>query len=90
MEYCQSCQYSFNTPDAYEKLILDVIKGDSTRFTRWDELALSWYFIDSIDKKSVPLIRYKDASEGPQEADLLLKREGRTWWFKEKIKRGES
>ncbi|SHE29156.1 glucose-6-phosphate dehydrogenase [Alkalibacter saccharofermentans] len=90
MEYCQSCQYSFNTPDAYEKLILDVIKGDSTRFTRWDELALSWYFIDSIDKKSVPLVSYKDESEGPQEADLLLKRDDRTWWFKEKIKRGES
>jgi glucose-6-phosphate 1-dehydrogenase len=86
MEYCQSCQYSFNTPDAYEKLILDVIKGDSTRFTRWDELALSWYFIDSIDKESVTFASYKDESQGPKEADLLLNRDGRKWWFREKLR----
>lgn len=86
MEYCQSCQYSFNTPDAYEKLLLDVIKGDSTRFTRWDELALSWYFIDSIDKESVTFASYKDESQGPKEADLLLNRDGRKWWFREKLR----
>ncbi|MBF7095736.1 glucose-6-phosphate dehydrogenase [Alkalibacter mobilis] len=90
MEYCQSCQNNFNTPDAYEKLLLDVMKGDSTRFTRWDELALSWYFIDSINKKLVPLYHYGDNSCGPTQACILLKKDDRKWWHLNKMKRGET
>lgn len=87
MEYCQSCQNSFNTPDAYEKLILDVIVGDSTRFTRWDELALSWYYIDSIHMDKVPFPSYPQESYGPQEAMNLLEKDGRHWWYTTPLKR---
>lgn len=87
MEYCQSCQNSFNTPDAYEKLILDVIVGDSTRFTRWDELALSWYYIDSIHMDKVPCPSYMQDSYGPKEAMDLLEKDGRHWWYMTPLKR---
>ena len=39
MEFCQSCQIGINTPEAYELLIYDAARGDSTYFTRWDEVA---------------------------------------------------
>ncbi|QSX08628.1 glucose-6-phosphate dehydrogenase [Alkalibacter rhizosphaerae] len=87
MEYCQSCQNNFNTPDAYEKLLLDVIHGDSTRFTRWDELALTWYFIDSIHLDQVPLCEYEDLGRGPWEAHELLERDQRKWWHVETHKK---
>src|SRR5690606_24192630 len=48
MDFCQSCQVGINTPEAYERLLYDVFKGDSTYFTRWDEVSLAWQFIDHI------------------------------------------
>lgn len=83
MEYCQSCQYNYNSPDSYEKLLRDVMLGDSTRFTRWDELALSWYFIDSIKQELSDLKIYSDCSHGPVEADSLLMKDGRKWWHRD-------
>lgn len=83
MEYCQSCQYNFNTPDSYEKLLLDVMVGDSTRFTRWDELQLSWQITDQIAeycREHQLLELYEDNSCGPQGAIELLKTDGRRWW----------
>lgn len=82
MEYCQSCKNSYNSPDAYEKLLLDVMRGDSTRFTRWDELALSWHFIDSIHKSQVPRYTYPQGETGPKQAEELLKRDNRKWWHR--------
>jgi tripartite-type tricarboxylate transporter receptor subunit TctC len=48
MEFCQSCQIGLNTPEAYERLIHDAVRGDSTYFTRWDEVAQAWEFVDKI------------------------------------------
>jgi glucose-6-phosphate 1-dehydrogenase len=83
MEYCQSCQYNFNTPDSYEKLLLDVMLGDSTRFTRWDELELSWKLTDEIAaycRTEVHLDTYEDNTCGPESAVEMLTRDGRRWW----------
>ncbi|NLW12267.1 MAG: hypothetical protein GX028_09660, partial [Clostridiaceae bacterium] len=83
MEYCQSCQYNFNTPDSYEKLLLDVMRGDSTRFTRWDELQLSWQLTDEIAeycRENQVLELYDDNSCGPQAAVKMLRSDGRRWW----------
>ena len=83
MEYCQSCQYNFNTPDSYEKLLMDVTIGDSTRFTRWDELQLSWQLTDEIAeycRKNNVLESYADHSCGPQAAVDLISQDGRRWW----------
>ncbi len=48
MDFCQSCQIGYNTAEAYERLLLDAMRGDKTLFTRWDEAANSWEFIDTI------------------------------------------
>ena len=48
-----------NTPEAYEKLLYDSLRGDATNFTHWDEVALSWSFVDNISavwENNVPLI----------------------------------
>ena len=37
-----------NSPEAYEKLLFDSMRGDATNFTHWDEVALSWKFVDTI------------------------------------------
>ncbi|MBE3556276.1 MAG: glucose-6-phosphate dehydrogenase [Firmicutes bacterium] len=84
LDYCQNCDPLVNTPQAYETLILDVLQGDPTRFTRWDEAALSWSLIDTIEEAwqaQTPFYpNYAAGSLGPAEADLLLESGGRRWW----------
>jgi len=48
LDYCHKCQAIGNLPEAYEKLLMDIAKGDSTLFPRWDEIENSWQFIDRI------------------------------------------
>lgn len=84
MDFCQSCQVGFNTPEAYERLLSDAIRGDSTFFTRWEEVSLAWRFIDSIKKQwnrdDRDLIFYEAGSWGPEEASSLLANDGFKWW----------
>ncbi len=84
MDFCQKCEISNNSPEAYEKLLLDVMKGDSTLFTRWDEVEYSWKFVDAIAEawanKIPDFPNYQPGTWGPKEADELLKRDQRTWW----------
>jgi len=73
-----------NTPEAYEKLLYDCMMGDSTNFTHWEEVALSWKFVDPISETwkdlqpSFP--NYESGSMGPKEADELLQFDGHSWW----------
>ena len=48
LEYCANCEAVGNMSEAYEKLLLDITEGHKTLFTRWDEIELSWQFIDQI------------------------------------------
>ncbi|MFC5402999.1 glucose-6-phosphate dehydrogenase [Cohnella soli] len=84
MEFCQSCQVGLNTPEAYERLIFDAVRGDHTYFTRWDELAVAWKLIDPIAaawrQEPEGLQFYPAGSWGPEKADRLLAREGYFWW----------
>ncbi len=84
MEFCQSCQVGINTPEAYERLLLDVVRGDSTYFSRWDEVALAWEFIDPIAKAwaqaADDLKHYPAGSWGPEAAAQLLGEDGFHWW----------
>ncbi|MBS4209674.1 glucose-6-phosphate dehydrogenase [Bacillus sp. FJAT-50079] len=73
-----------NTPEAYEKLLHDCLRGDATNFTHWDEVALSWSLVDKIsqvwesEKANFP--NYAAGSMGPKEADELLAKDGFHWW----------
>ncbi|MCY9660737.1 glucose-6-phosphate dehydrogenase [Paenibacillus chondroitinus] len=84
MDFCQSCQIGINTPEAYERLLYDAARGDSTYFTRWDEVALAWSYVDRIaaawNEKTDDLKEYPAGSWGPEEATRLLTDDGFKWW----------
>ncbi|GAA0396131.1 glucose-6-phosphate dehydrogenase [Paenibacillus motobuensis] len=84
MEFCQSCQVGINSPEAYERLIYDAANGDSTYFTRWDEVAAAWSFVDRIAsawaKNPSDIQMYPAGSWGPEQADELLALDGFHWW----------
>ncbi|XP_053993596.1 glucose-6-phosphate 1-dehydrogenase-like [Hylaeus volcanicus] len=67
-------------PDAYEKLILDVIKGDQQNFVRTDELLESWRILTPclhyLEQKKIRPIPYPARSRGPQEAYNLIVKKG--------------
>ncbi len=73
-----------NTPEAYEKLIHDCLLGDATNFAHWDEVALSWNFVDSISEtwaaNKILSPNYESGSMGPKESDDLLAKDGLHWW----------
>lgn len=77
------------SPEAYEKLILDGLNGDRTHFAHWEEVSNSWKYVDSIreawDKDSENPAKYEAGTMGPEEADKLLGRLGHQWvWNPEK------
>jgi glucose-6-phosphate 1-dehydrogenase len=71
-------------PEAYERLLLDVLKGDASLFTRSDSIELSWQLIDPIiegweSKSAPPLYFYESGTWGPSEADELISHDGYHW-----------
>jgi glucose-6-phosphate 1-dehydrogenase len=71
-------------PDAYERLLLDALKGDASLFARADEIELAWKLIDPVvalwgGDDAPPLAFYESGSWGPSEAARLLARDGRAW-----------
>ena len=84
LDYCQSCKYVNDSPEAYERLLLEAIRNNSSLFTRWDELEHSWKFIESIEKGFENNIsnypNYAAGTSGPEGAIDLIKRDGRQWW----------
>ena len=83
LDFCQNCEVGEVSPDAYERLLLDVMEGDSTLFTRWDEVEYSWKFVDGIaeawkNEKRGPSF-YPAGTWGPREADELIEKDRRKW-----------
>lgn len=71
-------------PEAYERLLLDVIKGDASLFTRSDAIELSWRLVDPIiqgweSPNAPPLYFYESGTWGPSEADRLIAHNGYHW-----------
>jgi glucose-6-phosphate 1-dehydrogenase len=71
-------------PDAYEHLLLDVMDGDASLFTRADEIELAWNVVDPIVQRweadDQPFVQtYEPGTEGPPEADALLRQSGLSW-----------
>lgn len=84
LDYCQSCRCLNDSPEAYERLILEAIRNNSSLFTRWDELQYSWEFIESIEKQYGNNIstypNYPAGTSGPRGAIDLIEKDGRQWW----------
>jgi glucose-6-phosphate 1-dehydrogenase len=85
MDFHYGTSFGKASPEAYERLLLDAMSGDATLFARRDEVEEAWAFIDVIEnawaaKENAPeLFTYPAGSWGPEQADELLAREGRTW-----------
>jgi glucose-6-phosphate 1-dehydrogenase len=72
-----------DVPDAYERLIMDVIRGNQTLFMRGDEVEAAWAWTDPIiegwTRRGDRPAQYEPGSSGPEEALMLLHRDGRRW-----------
>ena len=84
MDFLYKSGFDHYLPEAYERLIVDALIGESTLFTRSDEVEQAWRLVDSLrglwtkqQVRDLPL--YACGSMGPIEADLLLEKEGRYW-----------
>ncbi len=84
MDFHYGTSFGRPSPEAYERLLLDAMSGDATLFARRDEVEEAWSFIDTIEngwaaKDAASLTFYPAGSWGPEEADELLARDGRSW-----------
>jgi glucose-6-phosphate 1-dehydrogenase len=82
MDFGYGHAFTEASPEAYERLILDVLLGDPPLFPRHQEVELSWKILDPIEEywttQGQP-DQYKPGTWGPASADELLARDGRTW-----------
>lgn len=83
MDFRYGTAFAAPPPEAYERLLLDVMLGDPSLFTRTDEVDNSWRFVDQIlgawDRGVSPPATYPAGTWGPPEADALIERDGFTW-----------
>jgi glucose-6-phosphate 1-dehydrogenase len=84
MDFDYQAAFGAEPPEAYERLLVDAMKGDATLFARGDWVDLSWELLEPVlqawakgDPRKFP--NYEAGTWGPGEADTLLEREGRTW-----------
>jgi glucose-6-phosphate 1-dehydrogenase len=82
MEFLYGTSFLSQSPEAYERLITDAMRGDATLFTRNDEVEAQWRICDPIVKfwasTKDGTAHYEAGSQGPEEAERLL-REGHGW-----------
>ncbi|MDQ4213313.1 glucose-6-phosphate dehydrogenase [Microbacterium capsulatum] len=83
MDFGYGHAFTEASPEAYERLILDVLLGDPPLFPRHEEVELSWKILDPVERfwadEGGPLEQYAPGSWGPASADALLARDGRVW-----------
>lgn len=84
MDFCQSSYVNrLNTPEAYERLLKACIEGNKSWFSQWDQIELSWNYIDKLVElykwEHLPVFKYDQGTTGPAQADELLKQFGDKW-----------
>jgi glucose-6-phosphate 1-dehydrogenase len=83
MEFSYGESFPEESPEAYERLLLDALVGDPTLFIRADEVRQCWRIVDPVIQHwaddPAPIPAYEAASWGPTEADRLMARDGRAW-----------
>jgi glucose-6-phosphate 1-dehydrogenase len=86
MDFAYGGSFTEASPEAYERLILDVLLGDPPLFPRHEEVELSWRILDPIlehwarqDARGGGPEAYPSGTWGPASADKMLTRDGRTW-----------
>ena len=75
-----------HSPDAYEHLLLDVIRNNPTLFMRRDEVEAAWIWADKIldgwEKQNITVKSYMAGTDGPSASVALIERDGRSWYEK--------
>ena len=70
-------------PDAYERLLMDVVRGNPTLFMRTDEVEAAWIWTESIlhgwEKTNQPALAYTAGISGPAQAFDMIAQDGNTW-----------
>jgi glucose-6-phosphate 1-dehydrogenase len=87
MDFVYGGAFTESSPEAYERLILDVLLGDPPLFPRHEEVELSWKILDPIldhwaredERGKGRLEQYESGTWGPASADEMLARDGRVW-----------
>jgi glucose-6-phosphate 1-dehydrogenase len=82
MDFAYGESFTENSPEAYERLLLDVLIGDPPLFPRHQEVELSWEVLDPVEEfwaEHGKPEQYPAGSTGPASADALLARNGRAW-----------
>lgn len=83
MDFLYGETFTRETPEAYERLILDALRGDATLFTRADEVEQAWRIVDPVigawKENEVPLEPYVAGTPGPDSAEALIRADGRKW-----------
>jgi glucose-6-phosphate 1-dehydrogenase len=76
--------FGLRYPDAYERLLMEVLRGSPALFMRRDEVDAAWKFIDSIiegwEAANQKVETYVAGSWGPTASSMLLDRDGRAWY----------
>lgn len=71
-------------PDAYERLLMAVVRGDLALFMRRDEVEAAWRWVDGIlaawNEDRTPAYPYAAGTDGPAQAAMMLDRDGREWF----------
>jgi glucose-6-phosphate 1-dehydrogenase len=82
MDFLYGAAFTEGSPEAYERLILDVLLGDATLFPRNEEVEASWKVIDPLEAfwaEGGQPDDYRAGEWGPKAADEMLARDGRAW-----------
>jgi glucose-6-phosphate 1-dehydrogenase len=83
MDFSYDGTFREESPEAYERLLLDALIGDATLFIRSDEVEQCWRIVDPIIERwadeTRPIPTYEAASWGPTDAERLIERSGRAW-----------
>ncbi|MBB4794953.1 glucose-6-phosphate dehydrogenase [Streptomyces nodosus] len=82
MDFAYGESFTESSPEAYERLILDVLLGDANLFPRTEEVEESWRILDPIEEywaSHGKPAQYPAGTWGPEEADEMLARDGRSW-----------
>jgi len=84
MDFHYRSSFNQELPEAYERLLLDAMRGDASLFARSDEIELAWTLIDPLTQtasspETSSVISYEYGSWGPPEAEALLRRDGQIW-----------
>ena len=82
LSYAES--FTLRYPDAYERLLMDVVRGNLSLFMRRDEVEAAWRWVDGLieawDTGGYQPEAYPAGADGPMSAAMLMDRDNRSWW----------